>query len=408
MVGALGFLILLAVLLNSESGTSRLKRLSVFNLALILLGTIGGFSSLLSYLATDMLRSYNRVSIYIAFFSILAVAILAERAAERWSTSPIKKVLFSSGLLGVLVLGLLDQHLVSIDYDLLKNAYHKEAGFITKIENTLPAGSSIFQYPYAAFPEHGPMGKLEDYAEFMPYLLSKSLRWSAGAVRGRRGDAWAASIAGMPPDQAVDTLAQAGFAGIYVAREAYSDFGKGFESAIKPILGGPTVTSDWGHAAFYSLIKRGQELRATLGDKEFEHRKTEVLTPMYLGWLDGCYPRESFQNAPRIWCQAKGHFVIDNPSRVTTHLVFEAKLRVAQPPTTVTFKSDILNRTITVANGNRYDLSEGFDVPPGEHMVTVTTDGSGDVDDSRRKLFVAFDDPHFATVVRTGGFAQNP
>lgn len=408
IVGALGFLVLVAVLLNSESAASRLKRLSVFNIAMVLVGTIGGFSSLLSYLVTDMIRSYNRVSIYIAFFSLLALALLGERAAQRWATSRTRNLLFGAGLLGILVGGLLDQHLVSVDYALLKKAYDREAAFIGKIERSLPANSSIFQYPYASFPEHGPMGQLEDYGDLMPYVFSNTLRWSAGAVRGRRGDAWSASVAGMPPDQAVDTLVQAGFSGIYVAREAYGDFGKGLEASLKQLLGPPTITSAWGHAAFYSLVQRAQERRAALGDQEFERRRTEVLSPMYLGWLDGCYPRESFQGAPRIWCQAKAQFVIHNPSRVTTHLVFEAKLRVAQPPTTVTFQSDILNRTITVANGIRYDLSEGFDVPPGEHIVTVLTDGSGDVDDSRRKLFVAFDDPHFATIVRTGGFASNP
>ncbi len=406
-VGAAGFLFLIFVLLRGESRDPRLRSLSVFNIAMVLLGTIGGFSSLIAFFATDMLRSYNRISVYIAFFSLLALALSAERFAKKWVSSRKREFIMCVMLFGVLVFALWDQHLVGMDYPDQKKGYDEHAGFIARIEQSVPLGSSIFEYPYAPIPEHGRIEKLEDSSEFMPYLHSKSLRWSAGAVKNRRGDAWSANIAGMPPDQAVDALVQTGFSGIYLARDGYADHGKAFEAALKPLLGRPTVVSRRGDAAFYSLVERSNRMHADLGEKEFERRKQQALTPLYLGWLAGCYARESHSPGPRIWCKSKGRLVIDNPSNTPIHAALEAKLTAAEPPVKVSFHSDLLNHAVYVSD-RPYDLSEGFDVPPGEHIITFTTSGPGKLDDSLRDIYVAFDDPHLGSVVRSSTFDYGP
>lgn len=81
------------------------------------------------------------------------------------------------------------------------------------------------------------------------------------------------------------------------------------------------------------------------------------------------------------------------------HVVIEAKLHIAKVPVELQFHSDVLNRQIRISR-LPYDLSEGFDVPPGEHIFTADTTGSGRIDDDRRDLHLAFDDPHFSSVVR--------
>ena len=406
MVGAAGFLFLLFVLLRGQSRDPRLRSLSVFNIAMVLLGTIGGFSSLISFLLTDTLRSYNRVSVYIAFFSLLALALVAENFAKKWVSTITREVIMAVTLFGVMVFALWDQHLVGMDYRETKRLYNEQAGFVARIESAVPPGSSILQYPYAPFPEHGRIGKLEDSLEFMPYLHSKSLRWSAGTLRNRRGDAWIANIVSMPPDQSVDTLALAGFSGIYLARDGYADHGKAFEASLKPLLGRPSVVSRRGEIAFYSLVERANRLRADLGDKEYERRKLEALTPMYLGWLHGCFPQDS-HGSGLCWCSSKAQLVIDNPSSIPTHVALEAKLSVAEPPAKVSFRSDVLNRDVYVS-GRKYELSEGFDVPPGEHIITVVTSGPGKKDNDMRDHHVAFDDPHLGSVVRSSTFDYGP
>ncbi|HXE73309.1 MAG TPA: hypothetical protein VNO81_11680, partial [Candidatus Nitrosotenuis sp.] len=77
-LGSLGFLILLGWLFfrRPRPGDPVLEdlltRLSILNGAGLLLGTVGGFSSLAGLGFTPLLRSVNRVSIYLAFFSLAA------------------------------------------------------------------------------------------------------------------------------------------------------------------------------------------------------------------------------------------------------------------------------------------------------------------------------------------------
>ena len=48
-------------------------------LAAVLLGTIGGFGSLFNLLVAAEIRAYNRVEPFIAFLSLVAIAILADK-----------------------------------------------------------------------------------------------------------------------------------------------------------------------------------------------------------------------------------------------------------------------------------------------------------------------------------------
>src|SRR5262249_57007530 len=70
IIGSLGFLILIARLLyrKSTSPQSRLKEaLALLNMFAILLGTIGGFGTLLCYIAVPWMRALNRIRIFILF-----------------------------------------------------------------------------------------------------------------------------------------------------------------------------------------------------------------------------------------------------------------------------------------------------------------------------------------------------
>jgi len=398
--GVLGFGYLLYLLLKGEQDDLRLRSLSLSNILAILLATIGGFSSLIGFLVSDQIRSYNRISVFIAFFALLVLAIVAERFTAKYAATRLRRAALASLLFVLTLVGLYDQYPMTIDYAKLKKDYAAEAAFIRRIERALPANSAIFQYPYFPFPEHGPMGKLHDYAEFWPYLHSKKLRWSYGAVKGRREAAWQANIAGLAPDQAVDALAQAGFAGILVSRNGYADRAKGLEEGLRVKLGSFGLTSTDGNTAFYSILDRAAQLRQEQGPQEFERRRAEVLTPVYLGWLGGCYP----PLRGRIWCRAKGHFVIDNPSPNPIHLVLEAKVGLAtEPPASLHLRSDIFNRDLKLTKSS-FSISEGFDVPPGEHIFTVTPDAPEVVDEARRKVALVFESAHLDVIVRSSSF----
>ena len=79
VAGSVGFLALLIGLFrrrSDESPDDLEWSLARLNIGAVLLGTVGGFSSLFAYLVTSQIRAYNRISIFIEFFAIFALVLL--------------------------------------------------------------------------------------------------------------------------------------------------------------------------------------------------------------------------------------------------------------------------------------------------------------------------------------------
>src|SRR5262249_45135246 len=152
LIGSTGFLILVARLLFRRQGSSRpslLDCLTTLTGYAVLLGTVGGFGSVFNFLATPLIRQYNRLSIFIAFFAFAAVALLLDGIAARHVRSAGAKLLFSALLGGLLVVGILDQTAPSLlpIYRAVKQEYRNDAEFVSRMEAELPSGACVFQLP---------------------------------------------------------------------------------------------------------------------------------------------------------------------------------------------------------------------------------------------------------------------
>jgi len=364
LVGVVGFLYLIFVALGGPVSDVRIRTLSYLNLAAVLLGTIGGFSSIFAFLVSPTIRSYNRICVYIGFFSLLSLALVAEKAAARWISTFAGRLVLGAGLAAVLWFGVYDQYAMESNYDQPKREYLEADAFIAKIEQSVPPNSAIYQFPYFPFSER------RDYSLFTPYLHSKTLRWSFGSVLGRRGDIWHSRIAALPEERAIEVIALAGFAGAYVAREQIPDRGASLEAKLQSLLGGPQVVSATGHAAFYSFREYTEKLTKSLGQKEFERRQSDLLNWTYLGWRDGFYPAESHNGLVDVWGKNHSRFLIENPSSMTRKVVFRAKVRAKDAPAMVSIVGDGFQKSFDVGPTG-YLLSEQFEVKPGKHFFHV-------------------------------------
>lgn len=367
LFGVAGFLYLIFIALGGPVPNERIRTLSLLNLAAVLLGTIGGFSSVFSFLVSPALRSYNRVCVYIGFVCLLSLALGAEKVAARWVSTFSSRLLMGAGLAAVLWFGLYDQYAMDQDFEHPKQECLETDAFIAKIEQAVPPNSAIYQYPYFPFSER------RDYSPFTPYLHSKTLRWSFGSILGRRGDAWHSKIAALPVERGIEAIALAGFAGAYVARDQIADRGASLEATLQSLLGQPSVVSPAGDAAFYSLLEYSQKLRTSLGTHEFERRQADLLNATYLGWRDGFSPAESHGGLVDAWGRNHSRFVIDNPSSVNRTVVFKAKVRAKDSPATVSIVGDGFRTSFDVGQAG-YALSEQFVVEPGEHFFRVEFD----------------------------------
>jgi len=301
-VGDLGVIFLLGWLFCSPqrwTDAELISALAVLTLSAVLLGTVGGLGTIFNFLVSPQIRAYNRISVYIAFFSLFAVALLLDAWKRRMGGGKIATYL-SHGLLGVILcLGILDQTIASFapDYAGGKSRYQAEQDFVAQIEASVPSGAMIFQLPNVRFPATTPpIAAMQAYDELRGYLRSRSLRWSSGAMRGRPEALWAErngldigadqADAGSKgerrinlqlPPQALNTLAFAGFSGIYIDRQGFWDLGVSIISQLQSLLGETPIVSQNRRLAFFNLSAFAQALRAKYTPEQWEAERRRVL-----------------------------------------------------------------------------------------------------------------------------------
>jgi hypothetical protein len=252
LVASAGFLILLIWLLGLRWQTAReptITALGAMNVCCVLLATMGGFCSLLAFGVSPVIRCFNRISIFIAFFAVLAVLFAFEKLRERWGGFG-----WSFGLVLLLGIGLADQttEFFVPAYAQSAASFRSDENFVRSIETKVPQGSMIFQLPYLPFPE-GPPGEM---ALLRGYLHSKSLRWSYGAMTGRETDKWIKTslLADGNPQRIVQMLFEKGFKGIYIDRQLLRDH-QNLENLLKQTVDASPIESEDGRLSFYALTK---------------------------------------------------------------------------------------------------------------------------------------------------------
>jgi phosphoglycerol transferase len=243
VVGGVGFLVMLGWSLFGRSARQRhplVDALSTMNLALVLLATSGGFGALFSLLVHSQIRAYNRASVFIAFFALATVAVgldwLGRRCLTAWSRGAMHL-----SLAILLAAGILDQSSFNVlpvpDWEAEgRRQFAADAEFVARMEAALPPNAAVYQLPYAEFPEGLSVHLMDAYEHFRPYLHSRSLRFSHGAMRGRDADRWHRSLDGLPVDKLVDELERAGFQAIYIDRRGYGDGGRELETKLRERL----------------------------------------------------------------------------------------------------------------------------------------------------------------------------
>ncbi len=371
--GAAGFLLLLGVIIArrkpSWAPEELLRPLAVLTLLAVLLGTIGGFGSLLAYLLTPQIRTYARLNAFIGFFALFAIALLLDRVARR---SPNGARVAAAAVLG---LGLLDQATPAAvrDYAATKRTYQSDGAFVHQQEAQLPAGAAIFQLPFSPFPEPPDVHAMPAYAQLRPYLHSRTLRWSYPAMLGRGGDAWTRAVAQRDPPGMLAALSDADFAGILLDRRGYEDRGAALEAALRPLLAIEAESPD-GHLAFFPLANYKRARDAGQSPEQQARNRDQALHPLGVILGDGFYELERGPTHTFRWARAHSELWIENESSVPRRISLSMTLAAAQAPAHLHVRGDILNIDLDLPpGGTRFTPSA--DVPPGHHAIRFDCDG---------------------------------
>ena len=233
------------------------RKLSALCLFAFLLGTVGGLASMLTAAAHTawpdsvlvQIRTVNRISIFIAFFCLLALAWALNRLFLKIKTAGlnpfIRTTLYTGIACAILLTGLYDQLYKGLDYGrshhIAAKMYKNDADFIEKIKSLTAPDARIFQlpalyhhqgYPYplmdrekshALYLSGLPLPRFYYTDHYTGYIHSRTLRWSFGADRGSRQMDWYFSAASLSSDHLVMFLLQSAFSGIIIDTYAYRE-----------------------------------------------------------------------------------------------------------------------------------------------------------------------------------------
>jgi hypothetical protein len=382
LAGAVGFVGLLwwfffrkpaAVRLTGRGTAGLLHHLSIFSVAGVLLGTIGGFGSLVAFFGLPQIRAYNRIGIFLSFFALFALALWLDAIARRYAVTRTRAVGFACALAVLTVSALLDQISPKTlpDYNTAKLQFASDAAFVRAIEETLPRGALIFQLPFATFPESPPLVNLQDYDLLRGYLHSHHLRWSYGTIRGREQNAWFRQTAALPTRQLLDTLAWAGFSGISINRGGFSDNAAGVERELRDGLGSLPIQSPDEELAFYGLREYQRRLEEHTAPAQRATLRAAAVYPPLAVWQVGFSDQEG--GSGRLWRRG-GHdarMALVNRAAHTQNVRLE--MSVVPNDGTVTIHSALLTEPVQVDRDSP-SVDRVLQLPPGQHEIRFVSD----------------------------------
>ena len=371
--GAIGFLLLLLNLIKKIKIDPKLDNLSYLSLGGVLFATVSGFAIFFTYIVSENIRVYQRISIFIAFFSIFGFILVVNSLLRKIK---IKKYLYLLLLLIIGVAGLVDVTSVYIpEPRSLYSAYLSDKKFVEQIELALPDEAMVLQLPYKAFPETPPVHYLGDYALFRPYLHSRTLKWSYGITKGSSQDQWIKSLSELPVEGMVYKAVVAGYRGIYLNTAGYEDGGKEIGDKLSAILNEKPIISDTKDQVFYNLTNYRRQLLEELGQKEIEKQQREVLSlPILVNWNKGFYPLEKDQGDNWNWSKKESSITIVNENESNKKIVLEFYPVSNYPePSNLYMGSDLFSKRLKI-NGKKQLFRVNLTVPHGVHKITFKTD----------------------------------
>jgi hypothetical protein len=296
LVGAAGFVGLLVFTLSrllrrgraGDSGrsppplgtrTEIVQRIGLLTVVALVVATVSGISLLISAVGIRYIRSYNRISIFIAFFALVAVAFALEWVVGRLRRWHGRAVLAGVVCVAMLAVGVFDQTSGADvpHYKALERAWDSDQVFMHGIEKELGPGAAVFEMPYVFFPEAGSIVGTGPYDQVRGWLHADSLRWSWGSVRGRDGDWQGALVRLEKTTDALNALTAVGFSGLMIDRAGFEDHGALLEYGYTTTLNQEPRVSPDRRLLFYDLRLWSRELRERLSPAQIEELRRKTL-----------------------------------------------------------------------------------------------------------------------------------
>jgi hypothetical protein len=377
VVGSLGFLTVILFGLTGKDSKNSKFGWSAGRLTIIgtMLATIGGFGSVFNVMISPDIRAYNRIIVFLGFFSFFAASIILDSLHnrlrvkfdgmqhERW----INPFIWVS-LISILALGLLGNSKYAIPitskYQTFKNQEVDEREFVNRIEREFPEFSQIYQLPETNFPPDGGRNRLLTYDHGRAYLWSNSIHWSWPNFSNVQR-AWSKNIGSPGTPSFLDGLVISGFSGVWVDRFGYtSPELEKLEAALRTELGPAVATSESGR---YTLFSLGEKLTRWTQETSTEERvkaKNLLVNPVELVYKNGFFTQEieAATGVPFRWSNQTSTAYAYNTSKRILKMELRGLIR-SNPGGTVSIQANGIEEQFKITNGMS-PISFEFDIKP--------------------------------------------
>ncbi len=212
---------------KKETLSLKMGKLNIF---IILFSVVGGFDLLIGILLTPSIRCFNRVSVFIALFSLIAFCSSLESLIRKIKIMN-RKVILAILCFGLTIIGILDQTAgafadyskYNIETRSYENAYADTRDkylnlkeFVGEIENQLNNEESmILQFPIA--PEN-----VQQFVQTRFALMSDKLSWSS-SISTNSHTFWMNALKQFPLEAILDIASIYDFSGILIDKNVYQN-----------------------------------------------------------------------------------------------------------------------------------------------------------------------------------------
>lgn len=373
-----------------------LSRLGVIAAVAMLTATGSGFAYLFSLGGLTSMRTWNRVSVFIAWFALVAAGVLLDRLWSRvrergWSTPAI--IGLTTTLVAATVLDTTTPRRTP-NHDFIHAKYLQDRRFFASVERGLGRDAAVAQWPIQRYPEPPDLHRMRAYEHLAGYLHTDTLRWSYGGMAGRAEGDWSASLERFAPSTRAVILAATGFDAIYVDRaglEGGVTHTTSLERGIIPVTGAAIYNGSERRRVLYDL----REVRSALADGGVEPIEpitlAQLAPPVRLAWGRTFWPQEVRGGDRWRWSQRRGHIRLELDRHAQPQTVqFEAKIMSrAAPKGTIVVRGPQGEIRVPV-RAHRGRLSLEIDVPAQGVDLWLSWEGPAQpstVDDRRALAF---------------------
>ena len=216
------------------------EHMGLLAIVAMLTAAVSGLSFLLALGGLTWIRGWNRISVVLGFLALVVVAFAVERVVDVVRQRRGERVgqAALAAVLAVLLLVAWYDQTSPIDTAVrgaVRQSWESDAELFGEMEDALPAGSAVYEFPAMTFPEGGGIGAIGLYDGARGYLHAPSLKWNFGGMLGRVFGP-RPELETQDPAATIAELRDVGFRAVLVDRFGYADAGDRLIAALGSVV----------------------------------------------------------------------------------------------------------------------------------------------------------------------------